>query len=38
VLLELGADPRIADALHGGDASGWANFCGHKELAEELAE
>jgi ankyrin repeat protein len=35
-LLELGADARIRDALHGGDAAGWAAFGGHGELAERL--
>jgi ankyrin repeat protein len=35
-LLELGADPRLKDDLHGGDASGWASFAGHEDLAEEL--
>ncbi len=35
-LVELGADPRLRDSLHGGDASGWASYGGHEELAEEL--
>jgi ankyrin repeat protein len=35
-LLELGADPTLRDALHGGDAAGWASFGGHEELAQEL--
>jgi ankyrin repeat protein len=35
-LLELGADPTIVDALHGGDAAGWAAFGGHEALAERL--
>jgi ankyrin repeat protein len=35
-LLELGADPTLRDALHGGDAAGWASYGGHEELAEEL--
>jgi len=38
VLLEAGADPRIRDALHGGSASGWAQFGGHRELAGFLRE
>jgi ankyrin repeat protein len=36
-LLDLGADPTIRDALHGGDASGWARYGGHAQLAELLA-
>src|SRR5581483_4610969 len=36
-LLELGADPSVRDALHGGDAAGWAGFGGHPELAALLA-
>ena len=36
-LLELGADPTIADALHDGTPAGWAGFGGHAELAELLA-
>jgi ankyrin repeat protein len=35
-LLELGADPRITDNLHGGDAPGWAHVGGHEDLAEAL--
>ena len=35
-LLALGADPTIRDSLHGGDAAGWASFCGHDALAERL--
>jgi ankyrin repeat protein len=35
-LLELGADPAIRDALHGGPASGWAEFGGSAELAALL--
>lgn len=35
-LLELGADPTIVDALHGGTPAGWAAFCGQAELAERL--
>jgi len=38
VLLEGGADPGARDALHGGDAAGWAAFGGHPALAAELAE
>jgi hypothetical protein len=36
-LLELGADPTIRDALHGGSASGWARHGCHPELAERLS-
>jgi ankyrin repeat protein len=35
-LLELGADTTIADALHNGTPSGWAQFGGHHELAALL--
>ncbi len=35
-LLDLGADPTIRDALHGGDPAGWADFSGHRALAELL--
>jgi ankyrin repeat protein len=35
-LLELGADPTIADARHDGTPSGWAEFGGHHELAALL--
>jgi hypothetical protein len=35
-LLDLGADPEIPDALHGGTAGGWAEFGGHPELARRL--
>jgi ankyrin repeat protein len=35
-LLELGADPTIRDALHGGEPAGWAAFAGHRALAERL--
>jgi ankyrin repeat protein len=35
-LLARGADPTIRDALHGGDAAGWAQFSGETELAERL--
>jgi ankyrin repeat protein len=38
VLLDAGADPTIRDALHGGDAAGWADFGGHPELARRLRE
>jgi ankyrin repeat protein len=38
ILLEAGADPTITDALHGGNASGWAAFGGHPELASFLRE
>jgi ankyrin repeat protein len=33
-LLRLGADPHILDALHGGDALGWASFGGHDDLTD----
>jgi ankyrin repeat protein len=36
-LLELGADPTIRDALHGGDPAGWAEFGGHRRVAELLS-
>jgi ankyrin repeat protein len=35
-LLALGADPTIRDAMHGGDAAGWAEFGRHDGLAERL--
>lgn len=35
-LLAAGADPALCDALHDGPAWGWAEFCGHHELAELL--
>jgi ankyrin repeat protein len=35
-LLELGADWRIRDAIHGGDAAGWASFGGYLEIAKLL--
>jgi ankyrin repeat protein len=35
-LLELGADPTIADALHNSRPSGWAEFDGYEELAALL--
>jgi ankyrin repeat protein len=35
-LLELGADPLIRDALHGGNALGWAREGCHEELADIL--
>jgi ankyrin repeat protein len=38
LLLSLGADPTIRDALHNGDAAGWAEFGGHPELAALLRE
>jgi ankyrin repeat protein len=36
VLLDAGADPTIQDALHGGNAWGWAEFGGHTEVARLL--
>jgi ankyrin repeat protein len=38
VLLAAGADPLIRDALHGGNAWGWASHGGHAELAARLRE
>jgi ankyrin repeat protein len=35
-LLDAGADPGIADALHGGDAAGWAHHGGHPDIAALL--
>ena len=35
-LLAAGADPMIADAIHGGRPSGWAAFGGHRALAKLL--
>ena len=35
-LLELGADPRIVDDRHGGDARGWAISGGHEDIAALL--
>jgi ankyrin repeat protein len=35
-LLAAGADLSLRDELHGGTASGWAEFGGHDELAAEL--
>jgi ankyrin repeat protein len=35
-LLAAGADPRLRDAIHGGDAAGWAEHGCHPELAERL--
>jgi ankyrin repeat protein len=35
-LLDAGADPRIRDALHGGDAAGWAHHGGHPDIAALL--
>lgn len=37
VLLELGADPSIRDALHNGNAAGWAGHGCRPDLAERLA-
>jgi ankyrin repeat protein len=36
LLLSLGADPSIRDALHNGDAAGWAEVGNHAELATLL--
>jgi ankyrin repeat protein len=35
-LLAAGADPRVRDAVHGGDAAGWAEHGGHGEAAALL--
>ena len=35
-LRELGADPSVRDALHGGTPAGWARHGCHPELAERL--
>jgi ankyrin repeat protein len=35
-LLAAGADPMIADAIHGGRPSGWAAFGGHRALSKLL--
>jgi ankyrin repeat protein len=35
-LLELGADPTVRDAVHGGTPAGWAQYGGHPELADRL--
>ena len=35
-LLTAGANPMIADAIHGGRPSGWAAFGGHRALAKLL--
>jgi ankyrin repeat protein len=37
-LLSGGADPTVRDELHGGDASGWAEFGGHAGIARLLQE
>ena len=37
-LLDLGADPTIQDAIHGGMADGWAVFGGHDDIAALLRE
>ena len=37
-LLSGGADPTVRDELHGGDASGWAEFGGHPGIARLLRE
>ena len=36
MLLDAGADPGIRDAVHEGDAAGWAEHHGHRALAEML--
>ena len=35
-LLAAGADPSIADAIHGGRPSGWADFGGHPAISKML--
>jgi ankyrin repeat protein len=37
-LLAAGADPALRDELHDGAPAGWAEFCGHTELADLLRE
>jgi ankyrin repeat protein len=37
VLLAAGADPLIADAIHGGRPSGWADFGGHRAISNVLS-
>ena len=37
LLLELGADPTIRDAIYGGDAAGWAAHGCRPDLAERLS-
>jgi len=36
-LLELGTDPTIRDAMHGGTPAGWAQHGCHPELVERLS-
>ena len=35
-LLEAGADRHAVDGIHGGTPAGWAQFCGHPDVAELL--
>jgi ankyrin repeat protein len=35
-LLAAGSDPMIADAIHGGRPSGWADFGGHRAISKML--
>ena len=37
VTLELGADPRIRDSKHDGNARAWAEFFRRREILELLA-
>jgi ankyrin repeat protein len=38
LLLEGGADPRIRDSMHDGDALGWAEFFKRPEIVRLLEE
>lgn len=38
LLLAAGADPRIRDSKHDSDAMGWAEFFGHREVAQALED
>jgi len=37
-LLELGADPTIADGCHDATPASWADYGGHGELAARLRD
>ena len=38
LLLELGADPSVKDAIHHSDPAGWAEFGGHPDAAQLLRQ
>jgi ankyrin repeat protein len=38
MLLEAGADPNIHDDKYEATVLGWAQFCGHEELAQLVRE